>query len=481
MRVTLTIATIDLTAYLLHGWSIERTANGRGIFHFRFISQDGAYHPALDAEVTLTDNDHGPPLLFGGYITNAPEAGYFETELGVGFVTNVTCADFNAWASRRYVFVTIPAGSTLKQAATLVYPYVANALDPAQVTGPTLPNQLIYDGVKGEDVLNDLTIQSGGYVWNNNSNKNLLFWTPGSMPAPFDIATGSVHLIGDARVESIRSKDYANYVIVRNATLTAVATDPGEYAAKGAYEILVIAPDSSTQAEMDALAALILAQSLPTLKKVEYVTKTAGLVPGMSQGIVIPRRGVNNTFLLTDVNMHGVENDVEFEITAMEGLIYKTGWRQTYKDWSQSSSQGVTVVGSGGGGGGTGTIRYAWPLGTGIEGKRSPTPTWVPATGDSPTLGAGAVHVQINTVPRGTLQANVVVRLRSFDAGVTVQARLYDVTAGAACPGTSASVNSTTFETKVFTATLTAGSHFYELQLLPGTANKDVAGSGYVE
>jgi hypothetical protein len=92
------------------------------------------------------------------------------------------------------------------------------------------------------------------------------------------------------------------------------------------------------------------------------------------------------------------------------------------------------------------------------------------------------MQVQINTVPRGTTAGTVVVRLRAFSAGVSVKARLYDVTDSVACAGESAPVTSTSWQTVTFSTTLTSGSHFYELQLLPGAANEDVfAAGGYVE
>ena len=90
------------------------------------------------------------------------------------------------------------------------------------------------------------------------------------------------------------------------------------------------------------------------------------------------------------------------------------------------------------------------------------------------------MEVSIDTVPRGTLSADVTVQLRALDAGVTVKARLYDVTAAAACPGTSSTVTSTSWTTVTFTATLTAGSHRYKLQVLPGSANADVGAIGYL-
>lgn len=115
---------------------------------------------------------------------------------------------------------------------------------------------------------------------------------------------------------------------------------------------------------------------------------------------------------------------------------------------------------------------------TGIDGGRSAGPTWIAAAGGL-APGQGVIQAPLNTAVFGT-SVTVAVRLRAAKAGVSVQARLYDATAAAPCPGTSAVITSTAWTLTVFTATLTAGTDYYELNLLPGSANQDVFGSGFV-
>jgi hypothetical protein len=127
----------------------------------------------------------------------------------------------------------------------------------------------------------------------------------------------------------------------------------------------------------------------------------------------------------------------------------------------------------GGGGSGVQYLRNAYFLGgTGADFVRSATPTWV---------AASPIQASVNTVTRGTTNAVVYARLRALDAGVSVQARLFDVTDDSPCSGTSAVVTSTDWTLVSFNVTLTPGAHYYQLQLLPGTANKEVGAVGYIE
>ena len=439
---------------------------------FDVLSEDGSDRPSLDEEVILQED---AVTIFGGEIQTLDEKA-FGGQVDYPVTIGVDVADFHVLATRRYVNETIPAG-TLKAALQVIVTYLPGAtLDAGQVDGPAL-EELVFSDVKVEEVLNYLTsITNGAYVWKVSPTKVLSMTENGTVPAPFNI-TSATETIQSVTVKPMR-QGYANRVIVRNSTSRVTAEDAGAIATYGEWELAVSAPDATSEDTLQALADAMLAQSLPILKELRYVTYAAGLEPGQTQTINLPSRNVNNTFLITEVVTR--DAGLEFllhDVTAVEGLVYRTGWRETYRQWG--SGTGMSSVGGGGGGGSA--TRFAYFLGgSGVEAVRSATPTWVPVSG-GPALGAGAVQVQINTVPRGSTAATVNVRLRAMDAGVTVQARLYDVTDGAPCPGVSAVVTNTDWEFVSFGVTLTPGSHIYELQLLPGTANADVQGVGYLE
>ena len=247
--------------------------------------------------------------------------------------------------------------------------------------------------------------------------------------------------------------------------------DAGQIATFGRWELLVQSPDA-TQDVCDALAAQILLVKLVTLKEVSYTTDVLGLSAGQSQTIVASSRGINNTFLLTQVNTD-YQGGVAFRrVSATEGLVYHAGWRELTRDLFGGGG-GVGVVGGGGGGGGSSTQRYAYFFGaSGDAFVESATPTWV---------AAGPMVVQVNTVQRASTQIAMTVQLRALSAGISVQARIFDVTAGTPCTGLSAVITSTSWQTAQWVVTLNPGSHLYRLELLPGAANEPVGAIGYGE
>lgn len=470
MAYVLTIAGVTKT--IQPHWTITAPANGIGTMRCEVVSLDGSYVPGRDAEVIFTEDG---VRIFGGNVYSVRERG-LGNEPVTRLVSEVSAQDFNAIAARFYIGIVIPAG-TLKAALVELADHLAAegvTLDVSQVDGPALPELNFSDAwlvSAGLDELARLT----GYVWEIDYTRVLRMYTPGTLAAPFNITAGDGSIIGDVTSEPSVTK-YANTVIVWGDGFNALVQDAGEVTAHGQWQVVVKAPDSNSQAAVDAVAAGVLAASLPFAKKITYETYERGLIPGQTQTINISQRHLNNTFLLTDVESRGMDardptKSVRRRVAAIEGLVYQTGWREAVKAWGGSGG-GLTMP-SISGGGASGFTRFAYYLGgSGLDFVQSPTPTWV---------AANPLQVQINTVPRGTLSASVTVRLRALEAGVSVQARLFDYTDTVACAGVSAVVTSTTWTTAVFTVTLTAGSHYYGLQLLPGVANADVAAMSYLE
>ncbi len=469
------------------GWEIHRASNYRTALRCSLLDEDGSSRPSLDDEVLITfpddtDGGAGFPLLFGGgastarvefagLIESLEEQGLQDVELPI--VTTIQAVDYTALAERRYVSETIPAG-TLKSHLDVIVAYLPGVtLDPAQVDGPAIEAQQ-WDRVQAKEVLDALATLAGGYVWHITDDKVLRMFQPGTIAAPFNIDATTA--IANMRVTPTR-EGYANRIIVRTeAGREATAEDAS--AAANPWELIISAPESTPTPALQDIADAVLAMSLVVLKRVSYVTLEHGVRPGQTQVITRPARNLNNTFVVTDVvTRHRGGDFIEHTVTAVEGLVNRTGYRDTYKRWNTGSGRSVAggFIGAGA------SARFAYFLGgSGQEFVSSPTPDWVPiAGGDAP--GEGSVHVQINTVARGTTQALVTARLRARHPGVSVKMRLFDVTDGVACPGESLPVTSTDWQTVTFTATTTPGSHLYEAQLLPGAANELVAGVGYLE
>lgn len=461
----LTIAGVAKT--IRAGWKISETANGRNRFSCRVISLDGSYAPTKFAEVIFTRD---AVRVFGGQIMETIEHG-----VGGWGITpveyEINVLDFNILADRNYIGVAVPSG-TLKSHVLALQGYCyGTTLDVAQADGPTIP-EISYEGWKISDAFDQLSVLSGGWLWEIDYNKVVRMVEPGTISAPFNVAAGDGHCIGDVQIEPI-SPDYFNTIVVWGSGFNTVVDDAAGVAAYGPIVQLIRAPDADTQAAVDDLGAAYLAQSLPIVKRVFYTTSTSGLHPNQTQTINLPTRHINAVCLLTGVDMRhvGGEQVVMWDVQAIEGLVYRTGWRDTLKTWGGTGG-GITISGTGSGG--IVFVRPPYYLGgSGLEAVQSPTPTWV---------FASAIRVQINTVPRGTTAASINVYLSALSGGVSAQARLFNVTDSVACTGTSSIETSTTPTLVTFAVTLTAGSKVYGLQVLPGTANEDVfATSGVLE
>lgn len=77
-----------------------------------------------------------------------------------------------------------------------------------------------------------------------------------------------------------------------------------------------------------------LVKSLSIPKKVMYLTFESGLHPGQTQTITYARRGVNGTYLITDVVIRsrdagGLAGTITREVTAIEGVVFGDDWRQS--------------------------------------------------------------------------------------------------------------------------------------------------------
>lgn len=452
------------------GWRMALTINGRSTFSGAIPSIPGTYRPALDNDFEAID---GVTPMFGGLITRSAETGFFTGSTAIK--TAITASDYSILAEVRHITATIPSGTTLKAALLIALPYLQGVtLHAGQVDGPALPDLSPADQ-RVDAFLNDLSLHSGGYLWVIDSSKVLRMFLPGTVAAPFNIVDGPANPAeGDIVVEPKR-KGYANRVIVRSNSLRAMAEDVPAQTAKGLiYEIVLTAPDNTSQDALDSIAVTALAKALVERREVRYRTRTPGLLPGMTQTINVAKRGINNTFLITEVTAVGIATGPVYEITALEGTTFLDGWREYLKATNGGSS--TTVAGA------SGVVlqRFAYPLGgTGLDAAVAPGGSaWVPASGGG-AIGQNPFQVQINTVARGTTAATIVGRLKADDASVGVKARLYDVTAAAACPGESALVTNTQWETVTFGTTLNPGSHFYELQLWSATAGAWVRAAGF--
>ena len=118
------------------------------------------------------------------------------------------------------------------------------------------------------------------------------------------------------------------------------AQDSGEVAAHKEWEVVIDAPDVFDYDAALALADAELALRIVTSQTIRYTTWTAGLVPGQQQTITTSQRNLSAvTCLITEVR---ITNDIgngylRHEVTAVSSGFVGS-WRDTYAQWSGTSS-----------------------------------------------------------------------------------------------------------------------------------------------
>jgi len=198
--------------------SLQGVVNGRGTMSCGVFSAVGAYRPGTGDTGVLSEN--GVPI-FGGIARLTEETGPNNQMVTSGDIeTRITFDSFDVWADRRYITITLVAGTTLKDALLAIqalgYPGHGSTLDPAQATGPTLTSDVLADAWLLTDLFNTLSTLTG-YQWEIDASNVWRFYDPLSLVAPINFIDGDGHAIGDIRVSRSRDK-YVNRVYMKGGT-----------------------------------------------------------------------------------------------------------------------------------------------------------------------------------------------------------------------------------------------------------------------
>ena len=202
-----TVLTIDGVEKLMREESmrITSTVSGRGTFECQVLSHDGSYRPAIGDRVLVVENG---VRIFGGYIDQHAEEG-FAPHGGTAISLRIPAIDFNAYADRKFISLSLPAG-TLKAALTAIAAQLVpfgTLLHPDQEDGPTVPAlewdyKLVRDGLDELSALTDFF-----YTWNIDSDNLLRMPLIGTSSADFSIIPASdTNAIGDIVVETARTE-----------------------------------------------------------------------------------------------------------------------------------------------------------------------------------------------------------------------------------------------------------------------------------
>jgi len=213
MATAFTIAGVDKLALLQNAWQITKIINGRNTMSCRVVSQDGSYRPTVNAEVAFEHDS----VTFGGFIHDVDEAAWNGVG-GSGLAFDVELVDYSSLPDRRQVEITIPGGSTVKQALQQIVEFVTDfgvTLSGAQVDGPTLEEDVVIEVGPLTGVLDKLSTITAGlginYIWDIDDSKVLRMFEAGT--TNFSFAGGVKFALGDVTVNR-SSGESANHVTV---------------------------------------------------------------------------------------------------------------------------------------------------------------------------------------------------------------------------------------------------------------------------
>ena len=138
------------------------------------------------------------------------------------------------------------------------------------------------------------------------------------------------------------------------------ASDSGEIGSVGIWERVVTVEKIPNDTTGQAIADAELAKSILPEKSIKYRTRQTGIEPGQTQTINVPRRNINVSAIITEVEIRDDGRRLVRDVTAVSGskTNLDRGWRDTYKLWAgdktgSSKAGGGTTIGPGlqGGGG----------------------------------------------------------------------------------------------------------------------------------
>lgn len=192
---------------------LRQAVNVADVMNCRILSEAGAYRPTLGHDVKLSENG---TYIFGGKIQKAEETGADGQPID-DIETEIHCVGYADVFDRVHITETFAIGDTIEDIATLlVTDYLSDygvTLDAGQVTGATLTEEIVADGVLLSELL-DILLTNTGYAANINPDKEFILYEPGATAAAFNVVDGDANHIGDIRAIRSQAKRY-NRIHVR--------------------------------------------------------------------------------------------------------------------------------------------------------------------------------------------------------------------------------------------------------------------------
>lgn len=195
---------------------ISSTLNGHSTASIALIVDNAEFRVQESEEFIF---EHNGTRLFGGLTERIIETSFFDGSTDL--LLEVSCTDFNGYASRRIVNSARPAETLKARLSFFVSTYLAVfgvTLHAGQVDGPTLP-AIEFKNENLTAALNRtmaMTAEVGvAYAWRIDYFKVFRASQPGVNVAPFDVTDATEEaILHDLKIEEARNNNYANRVFV---------------------------------------------------------------------------------------------------------------------------------------------------------------------------------------------------------------------------------------------------------------------------
>jgi hypothetical protein len=239
-------------------------------------------------------------------------------------------------------------------------------------------------------------------------------------------------------------------------------------------EQILTMPDVLDKDQADEIAQGILDQRSPDAQQITVHTRTEGFAPGQSVTMDFDARGgVSGTYLVTQVKTEIRYDAVRhYYLTLTGASAYRGSYLDQWRDLTGGGSSSTIAVVSGVSGGSTGGGGAALAAPVYLGGSRTSS-----IAADTAAYTPVLDYVPYHATSSFTGRVRAIVRAR--DSGVSVTARLYDVT-GATSAGGGSAVTSQSETASTFLVSITGG-HEYRLEILSSGDGKGVYGIGQLE
>ncbi len=175
------------------------------------------YRPDIDDVVTLFD---GATKIFGGMVVETSE----EVD-GLALFFTAKCKDFTHLLDRQLVAKTYTNVTANAIVADILSNFVEAGFTDSGVDAPVIVQKIVFNYLPVSQALQKLAESLGNYDWYVDYDKNLFFFQPSNIIAPFSLTDDSANFLWNSLVVDKKITQLRNHVIIRGGEVLGDSVD----------------------------------------------------------------------------------------------------------------------------------------------------------------------------------------------------------------------------------------------------------------